>query len=578
MKKIGNDQNDTSNAAATLIGQEHGTVLKKWRGELSIGLVFPNSYYVGMSNLGLQTIYSQINQQEHFLCERFFISGTGSDKPLSLESRKPPGVFNIIAFSISFENDFLNVINFLDSAGLKIRSDERNQLDPLIVAGGAAVTINPEALADYLDLVFLGEGEHILTTFLERIEDSLTGRWHKRTVLEAVADIPGLYVPAAYSFTYHPDGRIKKRTAQAGFQDRIVPARVKDLDLCPTHSTILTSRTEFANHYLIEMARGCSRRCKFCYGGWGYQPLRLRSQNSIVKQIEEGMVFFQSLKQKPLFGLIAPSMTDLPFLDKLLDLILEKGGQFSLSSIPLEFLNEKTITKLSRAPVHSLTLAPEAGTERLRNIIGKKWDEEYFFSVLETLWAANIYKLRFYFMVGLPGEQTSDLREIVQFIRRINHFMRKTVNVTCRMSLHLSLNAFVPKPHTPFQWSAMENQKNLAAKMKYISRELQREPHVTVTHDVPKWARVQGLIARADRRIGPFLVALDKHRSSIQQALNRININPAFYLDRRRADDELLPWDHLTGPREKDILLARNRDMSLDYTQTLTSRNQALQS
>ncbi|MBN2384667.1 radical SAM protein [bacterium] len=562
MKRTVPQKRSSGFESGTLLSQESGSVRKKWQGQITVGLVYPNRYFVGMSNLGFQTLYSIINRHDHFLCERFFMESEEPSRYQSFESGKLPGDFNILAFSVSFENDYLNVIRFIKKSGLNLQSDRRHELDPLLMAGGAALTINPEALADFLDLVVLGEADHLIGPILERIEQASSSRWHKSAVLEAVTPLPAVYIPSAYTFHYQTQGLIKEMTVKAGYPERIPPARTESLDQYPVHSTLVTPHTEFGQHFLIELARGCSRRCSFCYGGWGYQPLRIRSRDCIVQQIEQGTNVFSRLERKPVFGLIAPSMTDCPFLEDLLDVILDRQCQFSLSSVPLEFLSESNIARLARSSVKSLTLAPEAGTVKLRKLIGKKWDQELFYNQLEQLWAARIFKLRFYFMIGLPGEQLDDLKAIIQFIRHIRHLADSHISAGRAILLHISLNAFVPKPHTPFQWQAMNTHQELVDKIKKIKRGLHKEHQVVLTHDIPKWARIQGLIARADRRVGPFIAALDGNQGNIAQALRQVNLNPDFYLNRRLDPGERLAWAHLTALPQKGIVSPRPQNCS----------------
>lgn len=541
---------------------ERGTVFKDFGGKLTMVIAYPNTYYVGMSNLGFQKVYSLLNTDEEILCERVFLPDPEDNDlyqrsrlPLfSLESQTSLNRFDVLAFSLSFEMDSLNILQMLELAHIPLKSEERGEEYPLVLAGGICPTFNPEPMAAFIDLFLIGEAEAILPPFLAALKENKANGESREGLFQRMADCPSVYLPRAYRVDYHPDGRLKERTPQSGFPALIRKGTVADLDTSPTSSAILTPHTEFGNMFLVEVSRGCRHHCRFCLVGYVCQPLRFCRSETLRAQIDQGLALTQRI------GLVGAALADYPDLIGLCNEIVDRGGRICPASLRLEGVSPELMKLWVASGQHTVTLAPEAGSERLRRVIHKGLSDEQILEKAVVALDGGISHLKLYFMIGLPTEGPEDVEAIVKLTQRICHVIQKA----CRShrlpwDIQLSISPFVPKPFTPFQWEAMDEVTSLGAKLKQVQRGLARIKQVRVFYHVPKWATIQALLSRGDRRVSDLLLAAHQLRGDWRKAFREVNLNPDYYIYRQWEEDELLPWDHLDLGIDKESLKRERR-------------------
>lgn len=540
-----------------ILSQESGTSVKSWEGKLKIALAFPNTYYVGMSNLGYQTLYRLLNLADDTVCERVFLPGRKSSdqhrstaKPLrSFESNRPLHAFHIIAFCLSFENDYLNILQMLRRANIPLLQKERGSSYPLVLGGGIASFLNPEPLAEIFDMFILGEAEEVIAEFLEVYRQKRPTRRKPKLPLKMFAHIAGIYVPSAYQVSYHEDGTIKKFTPAKGFPARITRRWVKNLNKFPVFSSLSTPYTEFSNMALLEVSRGCPRRCRFCAVGHVYRPYRSRKLAVLQQTI------LNSINRQSKIGLLGAAVCDYPYLAALIRSIVAKGGKVSISSLRVDALTEEIVGLLKESGHKTFSIAPEAGSERLRKVINKDLTNAEIFQTVTLLARNKIASLKLYFLVGLPTEDEKDVASIVDLTKRIKHFYCKEARG--EQSLHqilVSISTFVPKPLTPFQWHPFGGIRELKQRLKLVSSGLKKEKKITVTFDLPKWGYIQTLLSRGDRRVSGFLLTAFNRGGDWTQAFKELALNPDFYVYRERRFNELLPWDFIDHKLDKKTL------------------------
>lgn len=544
--------------AKDILEKERGTVQKKWGGKITVCLLYPNSYHVGMSNLGFQTLYRILNAQDDVVCERAFLPDPedlqayrNTQTPLfSLESQKPLSSFDILAFSISFENDFLNVLTLLELAHLPLESRLREGRYPWVIGGGVAVFLNPEPVSEFFDLFILGEAEEVIGEFLEVCRQTLLdkeGR-EKDHFLINLSRVEGVYVPKFYRVIYAEDGKMAAMEPEPGFPGKVKRRWVSKLDQFPTQSTLFTPDTEFRAMALVEMNRGCPRGCRFCAACFVYHPFRNRSL-SLLESISK-----EALLEEHRIGLTGTAVSDHPQLLPLCQSILSQQGGISLSSLRVDAVTPPLIQCLREGEERTVAIAPEAGSERLRRMVKKGYTEEVILKSVDTLVENGVSQIKCYFLVGLPTETDEDVKEILHLVKRIrHHILSGQKDGRKRWRLVLSVNPFIPKPATPFQWAPLEEVGELKKKLKMIQRGIQREGGMEMIHDLPKWAYVQALLSRGDRRVGKILMASHRHHGNWRQAFRETDINPDFYVYRKRDLDEIFPWDFIDHgiPKER---------------------------
>ncbi|MFQ5829487.1 MAG: radical SAM protein [Candidatus Methylomirabilia bacterium] len=538
--------------ARALLGQEDGVVRKDWGGKISVALVYPNTYAVGMSNLGFQTIYAHLNRLPDVVCERvFFPDSEDLDEyrrtgtaPFSLESQRPLTDFHLVGFSVTYEGDYINVLRLLLMAGIPLRSESRRPHDPLVLMGGVCAFSNPEPIASFMDFIVVGEGEELVGEMVAAYRDAyegITAEARTREVfLRRLAGLQGIYLPSAYEVTYAPDGELAAvGPRHDGVPPVVVKRRLKDVNRFETLSVLKSPRAEYGHMALLEVGKGCGRGCRFCLEGQVYRPVRHRSLESLRETVA------RLAKETNRVGLVGACVSDYPWVGELLTILEEHGMEVSLSSIRADSLTEDLVASIQRGGHRTLTIAPEAGTERLRRIIRKAITDEQLYTACDLVRSYGIPNLKCYFMIGLPGETLEDVEAIVDLAERLLGRLRVPSRDGRPFGrLTLSISSFVPKPWTPLQWAPFDEPRSLEKKLEVIKEGVRRLPNVRVLHENPREAWLQALLARGDRRVADFLELAARLDGSWRRALREWDGDAEFYTTRSRGLDESLPWDH----------------------------------
>ena len=523
--------------ARDLLSRETGVVKKKWQGRLAIGLVFPNSYGLGMSNLGFQLVYAIINRHPGAVGERFFLPAKKC-LPFSLESNRPLRDFPVIFISVSFEQDYLNLISMLRAAGIPPLAEDRPAGNtPLIIAGGVATFINPEPLVPFVDLFVVGEAEPILPALIDYLI-ARQGCDDKESLLFDLATrFPGCYAPRFYHYIYDAGQRFSGFSVSEPLPLRIrrhLLAREKGAG----HSQILSPAAEFSDMFLVELGRGCSRGCRFCAAGFVYRPPRLWSGDTIITALDARP---ENINRVGLLGMEMVSEAD---LTRLTEYFFSKSCLLSFSSLRADAITPGLLTLLSKSNLKSVTLAPDGASERLRQVINKGLSEEDVVGAAEALVRAGIQTIKLYFMIGLPTETREDIEELVSLVLKIKSRILEIGRSRGRMSnLVLSINSFVPKPWTPFQWHPYGPVPELKERLRTIRKALAKVGNIKVMSDQPAGAYFQSLIARGDRKVGMALLAMIERGKGLKDGLEQAGILARDYVERPRERNEAFPWE-----------------------------------
>lgn len=536
------------------LAAETGLAANPWGGRLSVALVYPNTYHQGMSNLGVQAVYQLLNSRGDTLCERFFLPDpedlaehrrTGF--PLvSLETQRPLADFDLIAFSISFENDYLNVPVLFELGQLPLWQEKRADRHPLVLCGGVCAFLNPEPLAEIMDLFAVGEAEVLLPPLIEALHRA--GSQARAELLVDLAALPGFYVPARYRIEYADNGSLLAMTPLPGAPERVERQWLASLDTFQAQTCITTPETEFSGMQLIEVSRGCPRACRFCAAGFIYRPFREHSAEHLRRMI------FAAEGSPGRVGLVAAAVSDYGDLAKVGAAILDAGGEVSVSSVRIDAITPQQVEVLVRSGHKTLALAPEAGSQRMRDVVNKGIDEAQILAAVRMIADGGVPNLKLYFMVGLPGEVDEDVAAIGALTGKIRKVWEEVGRTRGRLGrLVLSVNPFVPKPWTPLQWAPMEPLTRLEKKYRLLQKLIRPLANVDLQCESLRSAELQGLLSRGDRRCGRLLPLLAAGRG-LKAACREVGLDATFYLHRERGADELLPWEIIAQGVRRDYL------------------------
>ena len=512
--------------------------------EQKVAIVYPNTYFVGMSNLGLHIIYEEINLHPSSVCERIFLPEKKEldvyDKTktplMSVETQRPMHQFDVVAFDVTFEMDYFHIPLMLRYGRVPVMSEDRTGFDPIVIAGGPCATFNPEPFADFIDAFIIGEGEGIVTAVLERIRKGRENGESREETISALAQIDGVYVPVLYTPQYDDNKRFVGYDIADG-APKIIRRHFEPLT-SGGETVIATNFTEFGAMYIIEVARGCGRHCRFCMAGYCFRVPRVRP----LDILKEGVDRAEKLGKK--VGLMGAAISDYPEVDELVTYIRSKNMRYSCASLRADSLTQAVVDGLAESGQKTITIAPETGSERLRRVINKGISEENLRTAAQLSAKSGIQHMRLYIMIGLPTETDEDIDAIVGLAERTQAHMAE---VGCKGRLTLSINPFIPKPFTPFQWMAMDHQKSVEKKLQYIKKSLQKNRRIEVLVESPKEAYIQGVLARGDRRLGKVLAAcaLDRGSKSFKSELKKAGLDMDDCNYRERKFEDYLPWSHL---------------------------------
>jgi len=555
-------------------GKEYNEIVKsEKKTTIKIALTFPDLYEIGMSYLGFKILYEIINQRDDALAERVFSPAVDMEKLLrkrqipafSLETYRPLNSFDIVGFTLQHELCFSNILNLIELGHIPLRSEERKEDDPLVIAGGPGA-FNPEPLSRFIDLFVIGEGEEIIGEVIEVYKRGKEKKQSRAILLEELAHIEGIYVPSHYEINYFEDGRVKSITPKKEEYYPIIKKRIVsnfDQAFFPLYP-VVPNIDVIHDRITLEIFRGCTRGCRFCQAGMIYRPVREKSVKNLIKLAEE-ILACTGYEEISLSSLSSSDYSKIEKLvTKLVDRFKEKGVGISLPSLRIDTFSVALAQQVQRVRKTGLTLAPEVGTQRLRDVINKNVQEEDLYSSMRAAFKAGWRKVKLYFMVGLPTETEEDVEGIVKLVNKIDHIGREITGR--RVNINISVSAFVPKAYTPFQWKAQEERDILSKKIGYLKNRLNWR-NVSFSYPDINYIYLEAVFARGDRRLSEVLerahylgCKFDAWREQFgfevwQRAFTESGLSMEFYANRVRKDDEILPWDHISCGVKKVYLL-----------------------
>ena len=579
---------------ARYVGGEYNAVMKdKAQVDLRFAFCFPDTYEIGMSNLGYRILYGALNEMPGVWCERAFAPWTDMEAEMraaglplyALESGDPVGEFDIIGFSVGYEMAYTAMLNMLDLAGLPLRGEDRTALTPLVIAGGTAM-YNAEPVADFIDMALIGEGEELLPEVVALCRRAKAEGWDKPRLLRAAAQIQGVYVPSLYDVDYKEDGTVRAITARDGAPERVVKRVVHHMDRAYYPAKTIVPSTEIVHDRVtLEVFRGCIRGCRFCQAGYVYRPVRCRSREQLAQYGQEAIAD-SGYQEMTLSSL---STSDYPELVGLCDDLEAFCGKnhvnLSLPSLRADNFSMELMQRLQKGRKAGLTFAPEAGTQRLRDAINKNVTEEELTESLKTAFSGGWSSVKLYFMLGLPTETDEDVLGIAEMASHAVHTWREHASNKNRgLRITVSTSWFVPKPFTAFQWEAQISRSEYERRVKLL-REAITAKAVTYNWHDGDTSFLEAVLARGDRRLGRVLEKAFRKGAKLDawsdcfdlnrwlEAFAECGLDPAFYANRERTREEILPWSMISCYVSDDYLW-RQRELAYQSVTTPDCRTQ----
>ena len=544
-------------------------------GRLRVALAFPNTYFVGMSNLGFQTVYSLFNAEEAIVCERTFLPPKSELEALrssnaglvTLESQTLVREFDIFALSVSFEWDYTNVLTLLRLAGIPLRAADRTPHDPIVMIGGAVTFVNPEPLALFADIIAAGEGEALIPPLVHAFREASD----RQDLLRRLVAERGFYVPSFYDVKYADNGTIESFVVKEG---TTAPARVKKAALRTTDAAdppatkIFTPETEFGSRFLIEVVRGCANLCRFCWAGYNYLPVRAFPKDRILDLARRAKSYSDRA------GLVSIALCDHPQIEEILASLVEMGYSISPASLRLDDLTPTILRLLRESGERTITIAPETGSDRLRRVINKTITNDEILAAADMIFSTGFDNLKLYFMIGIPTETDDDL----DAIRDLALQLREIMLTHARPRGHVgrivgSVNPLVPKPGTAYQWLPMEDPAITDRKSKRLRQLLADIDNVYFNIKSERHSFYQALLSLGDRRVAPAIEAAERNGGNWRAAVKEAGIDADFYVFRDRSRDDVLPWDIIDGGM-KDTFFRAEADKAMRAEWTLPPKRQ----
>ena len=561
--------------ARQLLSKEVGYIRKPHGGRLRVALVFPNTYFVGMSNLGFQTVYTLFNAEDDIVCERAFLppktelaAQLASGAPLlTLESQTLVGDFDVVAFSISFEWDYTNLLTLLRLAGLPQRAEARTDRHPLVIIGGAVTFVNPEPLALFADVIAAGEGEVLIPSLLGAVQ----GASDRADLLGRLAARRGFYIPSFYDVRYAYDGTIAAFVPRpgTGAPPVVKKAALKVTDAVdPPATTIFTPDTEFGSRFLVEVVRGCANLCRFCWAGYNYLPVRAFPKERILELAELARPHSSRV------GLVSIALCDHPEIEEILTRLAGMGYSISPASLRLDDITPPLVRLLRESGERSITIAPETGSDRLRRVINKTITNDEILASAEMIFASGIENLKLYFMIGLPTETDEDLVAMRDLVLQLREIMLAHARGRGRIGRIVgSVNPLVPKPGTAYQWLPMEDDASVGRKIQRVRGLMAGIDNVYFNIKSERHSFYQALLSLGDRRVAPAIEAAERNGGNWRAAVAESGVDAHFFVFRDRSHDPVLPWDIIDGGMKADFFRSEF-DKSLREESTLPPKRQ----